>query len=150
MDKMNVSGSICIALLAAAPAFGQAAEAIVTLAQGNYEVVAQTVLPNLEENLRYATTRSLRCLGSETPASLFPILLHPAFSGCTLVRQEGAGDGLAFNLQCSNPEAATGTASLLLDDQHFAGTLDLKMGGKNMTLSQRISGSRRGGCAKAP
>jgi Protein of unknown function (DUF3617) len=125
-----------------------AAEADIVLAAGQYDVVAQTILPNLEESLRYATTRSQRCLGQESATTLFPILLHPAFAGCGLVRQNGKRDEATFTLQCTNPEAATGSALVLVDAQRFDGTLDLKMGGKNMTLSQRISGARKGDCPK--
>jgi hypothetical protein len=120
----------------------------VSLAPGQYDVVAQTILPNLEESLRYATTRSQRCLGTEPVDTLFPILLHPAFAGCTLVRQGGRGD--VFTLQCTNAQAASGGASLLIEPQRFDATLDLKMGGKNMTLAQRVSGTRRGDCGKMP
>lgn len=120
----------------------------IALEPGAYDLVAQTVLPNLEESLRYATTRSQRCLGSEPVDTLFPILLHPAFAGCTLLRQEGRRD--MFTLQCTNAEAASGSASLLIEAQRFDATLDLKMGGKNMTLAQRVSGTRRGACGKTP
>lgn len=125
-----------------------AGENDVALAPGQYDLVAQTILPNLEESLRYATTRSQRCLGNEPADALFPILLHPAFAGCTLVRQGGRGD--AFTLQCANAEAASGSANLLIEAQRFEATLDLKMGGKNMTLAQRVSGTRRGDCGRTP
>jgi hypothetical protein len=120
----------------------------VALAPGRYDLVAQTVLPNLEESLRYATTRSQRCLGNEPVDALFPILLHPAFAGCTLLRQDAQRD--VFTLQCTNAEAASGSASLLIEAQRFDATLDLKMGGKNMTLAQRVSGTRRGACGNPP
>jgi hypothetical protein len=150
MPKVMRTIALVWALLAAFARPSLAAEADVTLSAGRYEVVAQTLLPNLEENLRYATTRSLRCLGNEVATTLFPILLHPAFTGCQLVGQEPGRDELRFTLQCANPEAATGSALLLLDVQRFDGTLDIKMGAKNMTLSQRISGEKKGDCAKAP
>jgi hypothetical protein len=137
---------LVVAAAALAAFSAAAAEPGVTLAPGHYDVVAQTVLPNLEESLRYATTRSRRCLGNEPADTLFPILLHPAFAGCTLVRQEGRRDEWNFTLTCSNPEAASGSATLLIEAQRFDATLDLKMGGKNMTLSQRVSGTRRGEC----
>lgn len=133
-------------VVAAVPA--GAADNDVALTPGQYDLVAQTVLPNLEESLRYATTRSQRCLGTEPVDTLFPILLHPAFAGCTLVRQGGRGD--VFTLQCTNSEAASGSANLLIEAQRFDATLDLKMGGKNMTLAQRVSGTRRGDCRKTP
>lgn len=142
------AGFVTAASLLAVPA--RAIDNDVTLAPGHYEVVAQTILPNLEESLRYATTRSQRCLGNEPVDTLFPILLHPAFAGCTLVRQVARRDEWVFTLQCANAEAASGTANLLVEAQRFDATLDLKMGGKNMTLSQRVGGTRRGECRKTP
>ena len=135
-------------LLADAAAAAEVAEAQDSLARGHYEVVARTILPNLEESLRYATTRAARCLANESATSLFPILLHPAFGGCALVRRDDASDELEFQLQCLNAQAASGKAWFWVDEKRFSGTLELKMGGKNMTLSQRIEGSRSGDCAK--
>lgn len=143
---MRPLGLVLLGAAFAAPVL--AGDNDVALAPGQYDLVAQTILPNLEESLRYATTRSARCLGKEPVDALFPILLHPAFAGCTLVRQDAQRD--VFVLQCANAQAASGSASLLVEAQRFDATLDLKMGGKNMTLAQRVSGTRRGDCGKTP
>src|SRR6185369_5498701 len=97
----------------------------------------ETVLPHLEEALRYATTRTRQCLREPDAASLFPLLQHQAFTGCTLVPDAQARDKLRFILQCRNPEAASGSAVFDVDANSVAAVLEIKMGGKNMTLSQR-------------
>lgn len=132
-------------LLAALGLAGQAATSV-PIPPGEYDLTAQTVLPHLEEALRYATVRTRQCLRAPDATGLFPLLRHPAFTGCTLVPDARAGDGLHFTLHCTNPEAASGAAVFEVGAGHVAAVLDLKMGGKNMTLSQRIHGPRLGAC----
>ena len=135
-------------LLAAVSLSGHAA-APVAISPGEYDLTAQTVLPHLEEALRYATTRTRQCLREPDATSLFPLLQHQAFSGCSLVPSAQPSDGLRFTLRCANPEAASGSAVFVVGASHVSAVLELKMGGKNMTLSQRLSGPRVGPCAVA-
>jgi len=116
---------------------------------GTYELTVETLLPHLEENLRYATTHQRYCLGTQDAATLFPILRHPAFTGCGLAGGQTVEDRLEYSLECSNPEAATGVARLSVSPTAVNGVLEIKMGGKNMTLSQRITGPRLGACESA-
>jgi hypothetical protein len=135
-------------LLAAASLSGHAATPVAVPA-GEYELTTETVLPHLEEALRYATTRTRQCLQEPDATGLFPLLRHPAFAGCSLVPRAQARDGLQFTLQCLNPEAASGSAVFEFSANHVSAVLDLKMGGKNMTLSQRLHGPRVGPCAES-
>ena len=134
-------------VLAAASLCANAATAV-AVPSGEYELTTETVLPHLEEALRYATTRTRHCLHAPDATGMFPLLRHQAFAGCELVPPDaGAGDGLHFILQCANPQAASGAALFQVDDRHVSGVLELKMGGKNMTLSQRLRGPRVGPCS---
>ena len=118
----------------------------VSVEPGLYELTAQTVLPHLEESLRYATTRTRQCLGTQEASALFPLLRHEAFAGCSL-DHEASSDGEArFSLRCINPQAATGDAHFAMQAGGFQAVLHIKMGGKNMTLSQRLSAPRLGAC----
>ena len=118
----------------------------VSVEPGLYELTAQTVLPHLEESLRYATTRSRRCLGTQEASALFPLLRHEAFAGCSLLHESSSEAEAHFSLRCNNPQAATGAAHFALQSGGFHAVLHVKMGGKNMTLSQRISAPRLGAC----
>jgi hypothetical protein len=129
---------------AVAGAAGQA------VAPGSYEITAQTVMPHLEENLRYATTRERRCLGRDSLASIFPILQHWSLDGCQLGRATMDGSATRYLLVCENPEVATGVARLATDAGRIVGTLEVKMGGKNMTFAQRIEATRQGECNPTP
>jgi hypothetical protein len=120
--------------------------AVVALTAGEYDLTIETVLPHLEEALRYATIRTHQCLRQPDATSMFPLLRHQAFTGCSLVPDANAGDAVRFILQCKNPQAASGSAAFEVDAAHVSALLEVKMGGKNMTLSQRLYGPRVGSC----
>jgi len=120
------------------------------VAPGTYEITAQVVMPHLEENLRYATTRERRCLRDDEFASVFPILRHHSLEGCKLGAETRSGGTIRYVLACASPQVATGAARLDAAAGRITGTLEIKMGGKNMTFSQRIEALRQGDCARVP
>ena len=128
------------------PLLASSVSAQVPITPGEYDVTAETVLPHLEEALRYATTHTRECLREPDATRLFPLLLQPAFAGCHLVPAASVGDKLHFVLRCANPEAATGSAVFNVSHYKLSAVLELKMGGKNMTLSQKLTGTRVGSC----
>ena len=136
-----------LSLLAAMSLSGNAATPV-AIPPGEYELTTQTVLPHLEEALRYATTRARRCLREPDATSMFPLLRHQTFAGCSLVPNT-VNDGLNFTLQCTNPEAATGSAVFEVSAGYASAVLELKMGGKNLTLAQRLYGPRVGPCPES-
>jgi len=97
-----------------------------------YDVVIETGMPNLEDNLRYTTTREERCLSEEDLATVFPILKHPSLAGCAL-------DKVTYVLACEGNHGTTGRATWRREAKILHGTLDVKLGGKNMTLYQRVT-----------
>ena len=103
-------------------------------------------MPNLEENLRYATTREQRCLQLDEFASLFPILRHPSLAGCRLDDERRRGSSARYRLACASPQVASGAARLDAAGERIVGILEVKMGGKNMTFSQRIEAVRQRDC----
>ena len=121
------------------------------VAPGTYEITARTAMPHLEENLRYATTRERRCLrGPAELASLFPILQHQSLDGCTLGAATRSGATLNYVLSCASPQVATGAARLDTAPARITGTLEIKMGGKNMTFSEHVDAVRQGDCSRPP
>jgi len=126
---------------------GAAGEAV---APGVYEITVETVMPHLEENLRYATTRERRCLRDASLASVFPILQHTSLDGCALGQATRDADTIRYLLVCENPQVATGVARLDTEASRIVGTLEVKMGGKNMTFTQRVEATRRAECDANP
>ncbi len=149
MNGMRLLRATWVAGLFAAMSLSTSAATPVALASGDYDLTTETVLPHLEEALRYATTRARQCLHEPDATGIFPLLTHQAFTGCKLAPDPQASDGLRFLLQCQNPEAATGSAVFELDAASVAAVLKIKMGGKNMTVSQRIYGRRVGACSES-
>ena len=117
---------------------------------GIYEITAETLMPHLEDNLHYAIRRERRCLRGEDLPSIFPILRHESLKGCKLGGESRRGDAIRYLLACEHPEVATGTARLDADSSRIKGLLEVKMGGKNMTFSQRIEATRLGDCELSP
>lgn len=103
-----------------------------------YDLTIEIGMPHLEENLRYSTTREKRCLAQNELWSAFPVLHHAALKTCRLDEQSRRQDALAFALVCDGGNGTTGTAAWQLRADQLTGTLDVKLGGKNMTFYQRI------------
>jgi hypothetical protein len=111
-----------------------------------YEVVIETLMPHLEENLRYSIMHEQRCLGQDDLRSAFPILLHPALKDCRLDEASRKDDSSSYALICEGGHGTTGRATWRLGGKPITGTLDVKLGGKNMTFSQRITATPLGEC----
>jgi hypothetical protein len=56
------------------------------------------------------------------------------------------GDTLTYDIVCAGSDAPVGAAKYTLRAESFEGAIVVKMGGKNMTMIERQSGRRVGGC----
>ena len=72
-----------------------------------YEMVIETAMPHLEENLRYATTREKRCLEQRELWSAFPVLSHSALKDCRLDQERREQDSLSYTLVCEGGSGTT-------------------------------------------
>lgn len=111
-----------------------------------YDVTVETGMPHLEENLRYAATRSERCLARKDLESAFPVLDHSSLAGCRLREQSSDEDTIVYTLVCEQSTGTTGKATWRIGEHVIRGTLDVKLGGKNMTLFQRVTAKVIGDC----
>jgi hypothetical protein len=112
-----------------------------------YELTTETSMPHLEENLRYANTTRRQCLALSQLTMAFPILGHPALQGCKLENERRQLQSLSYQLVCTGGHGTTGAAVWHLDEHRLRGTLDIKLGGKNMTFFQRITAIPLGSCS---
>ncbi len=120
------------------------AETFVSIPQGEYELIAKTLLPHLQENLSNTITKEKRCLNQVEINTLFPILNHPSFYQCGLLPH--ADNEITYDLRCENSSAATGQAQLLIETKGFSAILKIKMGAKNMTMVQTVDASKIDNC----
>ena len=111
-----------------------------------FEVVIETGMPHLEENLRYAVTREQLCLSEERLSTAFPILHHDSLKGCTLQDETRALATVSYSLVCEGGQGTTGSAVWTVSDHVVRGTLNVRLGGKNMTFFQRITARPLGEC----
>jgi len=114
-----------------------------------YEIVTEIAMPHLEENLRYATTREQRCVEQHELRSAFPILQYAALKDCRLDQESRQEDVVSYALVCNGGHGTTGQATWQLGPTQSIGTLNVKLGGKNMTLSQRVTARVLGACSPA-
>src|SRR5882757_1469455 len=112
-----------------------------------YELTTETSMPHLEENLRYANTTARQCLALSQLTTAFPILQHPALEGCKLENEQRQPQALSYQLVCTGGHGTTGAAIWHLDEHRIRGTLNVKLGGKNMTFFQRITAVPLGKCS---
>ena len=107
-------------------------------------------MPHLDE-MRRQVAQHTRCVRDDAPDGLFPVLEQHALRGCRLDYPKSVvtADGTRrdYVLVCASARVASGTASLEADGEVLVGTLAVKMGGKNMTFSQRVEARRGAPCA---
>jgi hypothetical protein len=111
-----------------------------------YDVTTETMMPHLEENLRYATTRQNRCLSGHELSAAFPILSHASMQGCRLDEENRREETVSYVLVCDGGHGTTGSAQWRLDAHRMTGTLHVRLGGKNMTFYQRVTAIVLGEC----
>jgi hypothetical protein len=111
-----------------------------------YHLTIETGMPHLEENLRYAITQETRCLSRDELATAFPVLMHVSLTGCRLGDESLQGDRISYVLACTGGHGTTGAATWELGKERMIGTLNVKLGGKNMTFYQRITAVAVGQC----
>lgn len=111
-----------------------------------YHLTTETGMPHLEENLRYSITHETRCLAREQLATVFPVLEHASLKGCRLNEEPGQEGQLSYALICEGGHGTTGHATWELGSNRLTGTLNVKLGGKNMTFYQRVTAVPVGEC----
>jgi hypothetical protein len=114
-----------------------------------YDLKIETSMPHLDENLRYATRYERTCVNPDDLSRQFPMLGDVSLRDCRLVDHASHDDAIIYTLQCSGGHGTTGRAVWHLDDRQIAGTLDVKLGGKNMTANCRKSTNFKAADAQA-
>jgi len=124
------------------------AESTIVIPPGKYEITANMSLPHIADILTGSKTIQVSCLHKQNAGELFPILQHPSFADCSL--KEGFSNGqdsknsmlYTFHLYCENTYAASGTAEFSVGQNNFSARLSIKMGAKNMTMTQHLDAKR--------
>jgi putative ABC transport system substrate-binding protein len=145
-DRMKRRHFIVGMLVTAVAMHSTHARASEILPPGLYQVTTEIGMPHLEENLRYAITRERRCVRHEELSSAFPVLRQNALAGCKLDHESRQGDTVSYLLSCDGTPGTTGRARWQLGSDTIRGTLDVRLGGKNMIFYQRVTARFLGQC----
>lgn len=142
---------LCLAFTLAAAPLCQAHAGENPVVAGWYDVDVRLELPHVEDlNMKKTTavcvlpdskdgTRGLAVLGDNNPLSQCP---------ASNVRENGSL--LTFDIICEGTNAARASASYVLAGEAFRGRIVMKMGGKNMAMSETQVGRRVGACPEPP
>jgi Protein of unknown function (DUF3617) len=131
---MTVTSTICVVSEAAA------------LDPGEYEVSVRLDLPHVDDLTAVKTTRVCVTAGGNDTHGLTVLSDNNPLGGCAASNIRDDGGTLLFDIACPGRNAATGSAQYALRAQDFDGVITMKMGGKNMTMTERQRGRRTGSC----
>lgn len=147
MRKLAACLILTLAMAQPSPALADASD---PLQSGEYSVEVRLELPHLEDLNMSKTamicvtppdqggSRGLAVLSDNNPLSRCPV---------SNVRQ--SGNALTFDIVCEGRNQASAAAAYVLATDSFRGRIAMRMGGKNMTMSEAQVGHRVGACPAA-
>jgi len=127
-----------------------AADPLLSLSGGLYEVTSRLELPHLE---RWAIDKKTRiCLFSheENDAIPLPVLSgNNPFAKCSAANLTTDNGTFQYDIVCLGRDAAKAHAIYELGPDKFTGRIAMVMGAKNMTMTEVQHAKRVGGCQPA-
>lgn len=142
MSRPGPMLALCGLVLQPAPA--RAAEPV--LEPGAYTVAVRLELPHLADMAGTATRRL--CLDDSATHGMAILSENNPLARCPVSNVQAAGDELGFDIRCEGRNAAQASARYRLSRDRFTGRITMRMGGKNMTMTEVQSGRRTGPCAE--
>jgi hypothetical protein len=143
MLRYPVAISLAASVMAGGSAHGEERPC---LQPGEYEVTVRLQL----RHVGMAAPKVARICVTETGTrGLIVLSENNPLARCPAsdIRQDG--DTLTFEIVCPGGNQAVGSARYTLAPQHFTGVIAMKMGGKNMTMTEYQEGHRIGDCSPA-
>ena len=120
----------------------------VALQPGRYEVEVRLELPHVED-IGFSKTADI-CVNEIGTHGLAVLSDNNPLVRCPASDVQEDGDTLTFDLVCEGHNQAVARAKFSLMGDRFDGAFEMKMGGKNMTMTERQTGHRTGPCPDAP
>ena len=113
------------------------------LPAGSYEITFRLELPHLESWAIEKTTTTCVSEGN----AILPILSdnHP-FAGCSAMNVRRDEDTLTYEIVCKGRDVAKAQATYTLALSGFMGRIAMRMGAKNMTMTEVQTGRRVASC----
>ena len=141
MQRCPVAIALAAALLVGTSAHGEDAPG---LQPGEYEVTVRLELRHVE----MATPKVATICVTETGTrGLIVLSENNPLARCPSSNMHQDRDTLTFEIVCPGGNQAVGSARYTLAPQYFTGAIAMKMGGKNMTMTEHQAGRRIGNCS---
>ena len=132
------------ALLVCLPEAVAAADATAHLRPGAYKVQTKLELPHVEDT---GTQKSSTvCITNSGTLGIAVLSDNNPLARCPASNIKQTDDILTFDLICEGHNQAVASARFQLSQDRFTGAFDMKIGGKNMTMTERQEGRRVGVC----
>jgi hypothetical protein len=140
MQRCLVAIFLAAALMLGASAYAEDAPG---LQPGNYEVTIRLELRHVEMAAPKVATI---CVTETGTGGLIVLSENNPLARCPASNVRRNGDTLTFDIVCPGGNQAVGSARYTVAPQHFTGVIAMKMGGKNMTMTEYQVGRRIGNC----
>lgn len=115
-----------------------------TLEPGAYEVEVRLDLPHIEDMGAQRTAKV--CITDDDTHGIGVLSENNPFARCPPLNVKHSVGELSFDVVCEGHNQAVAHARFQLWSDRFSGVFELKMGGKNMTMTERQTGRRIGAC----
>jgi hypothetical protein len=116
------------------------------LAPGLYQVEVRLTLPNVQNVAApVVVTRCIRPSDLESGAA-FAILSKNPLRTCELLDYQVTGGTASYRIACPGPNRGKAVALFDTAATTYRGSINMNMGGKNMTMSETQAGTRIGNC----
>ena len=143
-NRRVLIGAMMLLAVVMSPGPGTASEA--RLEPGRYDVEVRLELPHL--SAADATKHVTICVDDTAdPATALRVLsTNNPLGDCPVQGRVITSNTVHFEVACKGLNAAKGSAVFELAKDRFQGRIAMKMGGKNMTMTEHQKGRRIGAC----
>lgn len=146
MHFRRLTLTILISAFSTAPAWPDK----VPLSSGLYKISVSLELPNLPDMSANKTDKVCIKTDDNGVSGLVALSENNPLAKCPVKNNRLKGNELYFDIACPGGNAAVASAKFVLSQDRFVGAITMKMGGKNMTMTERQTGHRIGACKKYP
>lgn len=116
------------------------------LAPGLYQVEVRIALPNVQDAAApFVVTRCVRPADLES-GDAFSILSKNPLRTCDLLDYQATDGAVSYRIACPGPNKGSAVAVFQTTATTYRGSIQMNMGGKNMTMSEMQAGTRIGNC----
>jgi hypothetical protein len=142
MKLAVITGSLGLVIGVAAAA-GDAT----TMQPGSYEIQIETGMPNLDE-LQRGRSVVKQCF-TRTDIESGQAYRGPRgdqYANCKLMDYKSLNGEVSYHIVCPGSNAPSGYGAFTYTDTAFRGSVEMQMGGKNMTMTQKYTAKRVANC----